>query len=96
MGQRRGQEIECPSLERLVLGLQAVHHDHLVLRSVDGVHLRAGWYPGTPGRGSAAVLEGLETLEGSFSAVSKPNFASKYVLESSRRHLQKALLCTVL
>ena len=37
-----------------------------------------------------------QTLEGSFSAVSKPNFASKYALESSRRDLHNALLCTVL
>ena len=32
----------------------------------------------------------------SFSAVSKPKFAIKYALESSRRDLHKALLCTVL
>ena len=31
-----------------------------------------------------------------FSAVSKPNFANKYALESSRRDLHNALLCTVL
>ena len=37
-----------------------------------------------------------QTLEGSFSAVLKPNFASKYALESSRRDLHNALLCTVL
>ena len=36
------------------------------------------------------------TLEGSFSAVSKPNFASKYAFESSRRDLHNALLCTAL
>ena len=36
-----------------------------------------------------------QTLGGSFSAVSKPNFASKYALESSRRDLHNALLCTV-
>ena len=36
------------------------------------------------------------TLKGSFSAVSKPDFASKYAFESSRRDLQNALLCTVL
>ena len=36
------------------------------------------------------------TLKGSFSAVSKPNVASKYALESSRRDLLNALLCTVL
>ena len=38
----------------------------------------------------------LETLEGSYSAVSTPIFASKYALESSRRDLHNALLCTVL
>ena len=40
-------------------------------------------------------LSNYLTLKGSFSAVSKPNFASKYALESSRRDLQIALLCTV-
>ena len=39
--------------------------------------------------------ESGQTLQGSFSAVSKPNFASKYSLESSRRDLHNALLCTV-
>ena len=41
-------------------------------------------------------LSNYLTLKGSFSAVSKPNFASKYALESSRRDLHNALLCTVL
>ena len=36
--------------------------------------------------------ESGQTLQGSFSAVSKPNFASKYSLESSRRDLHNALL----
>ena len=36
-----------------------------------------------------------QTLEGSFSTVSKPNFASKYAFESSR-DLHNALLCTAL
>ena len=36
------------------------------------------------------------TLQGSFSAVSRPNFASKYAFESSRRDLHNALLCTAL
>ena len=40
--------------------------------------------------------ESGQTLQGSFSAVSKPNFASTYALESSRRDLHNALLCTVL
>ena len=40
--------------------------------------------------------ESGQTLQSSFSAVSKPNFASKYALESSRRDLHNALLCTVL
>ena len=35
-----------------------------------------------------------QTLQGSFSAVLKRNFASKYSLESSRRDLHNALLCT--
>ena len=37
-----------------------------------------------------------QTLQGSFSAVSKPNFASKYAFESSRRDLHNALLRTAL
>ena len=37
-----------------------------------------------------------QTLQGSFSAVSKQNFASKYAFESSRRDLHNALLCTAL
>ena len=36
----------------------------------------------------------LQTLRGSFSAASTPMFASKYSLESSRRDLHNALLCT--
>ena len=35
-----------------------------------------------------------QTLEGSFSAVSTPNFASKNAFESSRRDLHHAVLCT--
>ena len=35
-------------------------------------------------------------FKNSFSAVSKPNFESKYSLESPRRDLHNALLCTVL
>ena len=41
-------------------------------------------------------LSNYLTLKVSFSAVSKPNFASKYALESYRRDLKNALLCTVL
>ena len=41
-------------------------------------------------------LSNYLTLKGSFSAVSKPNFATKYALESSRRDLQNPLLCNVL
>ena len=37
-----------------------------------------------------------QTSRGSFSAISTPIFASKYALESSRRDLHNALLCTVL
>ena len=50
-------------------------------------------------RAAVAVGPGLklgvrQTLQGSFSAVSKRNFASKYAFESSRRDLHNALLCT--
>ena len=41
-------------------------------------------------------LSNYLTLKGSFSAVSKPHFARKYSLESSRRDVHNALLCTVL
>ena len=37
-----------------------------------------------------------QTVQGSFSAVSKRNFASQYSFESSRRDLHNALLCTAL
>ena len=40
--------------------------------------------------------ENGQTLQGSFPDVSKPNFPSKCSLESSRRDLHNALLCTVL
>ena len=37
-----------------------------------------------------------QTLQGSFSAVSKRNFARKYAFNRSRRDLHNALLCTAL
>ena len=40
--------------------------------------------------------ESGQTLQGSFSAVSKPNFASKDSFDSSRRDLHNALLRTAL
>ena len=54
-----------------------------------------------PSPAGAALLHGSpggmrQTLQGSFSAVSTPIFASKYSLESSRRDLHNALLCTAL
>ena len=45
---------------------------------------------------SDGLGEGLKRVRRSLSAVSKPNFARKYALESSRRDLHNALLCTVL
>ena len=45
---------------------------------------RAPWRPAAGGR--------RQTLQGSFSAVSKPDFARKYAFESSRRDLHNALL----
>ena len=46
------------------------------------------------GRGGERVVGVV--VQGSFSAVSKPNFARKYAFESSRRDLHNALLCTAL
>ena len=57
----------------------------------------------TPQRGAELIhhlgdlyAESGQTLHGSFSAVSRPNFATKYACESARRDLHNALLCTVL
>ena len=52
----------------------------------------------TPDRegGAVHIIPYLQTLDGPFSAVSKPNFSSKYSCESSRRDLHNATLCTVL
>ena len=44
---------------------------------------------------SANIDGNLQSCRGSFSAVWRPNFASKYALESSRRDLRNARLCTV-
>ena len=56
-----------------------------------------------PQRGHAAPLLratlplGMrQALQGSFSAVSKPNFAIKFSFESSRRDLHNTILCTAL
>ena len=47
-------------------------------------------------RGPLRYEEFDETWQGSFSAVSRPNFARKYAFESSRRDLHNALLRTAL
>ena len=59
--------------------------EHIAQTDLSGTH-----WPGRPMRG------GGQTLDVSFSAVSKPNFTGIYSLESSRRDLQNALLCTAL
>ena len=53
---------------------------------------RGDFMTGGRGVGGYQILR----FSGSISAVSKPNFATKYSLESSRRDLHSALLCTVL
>ena len=54
-------------------------------------------WPAASGAGSAWICHGMrQTLQGSFSAVSKPKFATKYAFESSRRDLHNALLRTAL
>ena len=50
----------------------------------------------SPKRMGAAGRSIGQTLQGSFSAVSKPNFASRYSFESSRRDLHNTVLCTAL
>ena len=57
-----------------------------VKRFAPALMRNARWPNGSVGR----------TWQGSFSAVSRPNFARKYALESSRRDLHNALLCTFL
>ena len=57
---------------------------------------RSRWQERVAARRGACPPRAKRTLEGSFSAVSKPNFARKYALESSRRDLNNALLCTAL
>ena len=49
-----------------------------------------------PVRADAPDRGDVQTLQGSFSAVSKPIFASKYAFESSRRDIHIALLRTPL
>ena len=69
-----------------------------VATSVDPLQPSAdGW----PASEDTWPTESGKTVQGSFSAVSQPNFASKYSLEfgsleSSRRDLHNALLCTPL
>ena len=55
-----------------------------------------GALAGTRTKAAAVASPDPQTLEGSFSAVSKRNFASKFSFESSRRDLHNALLRTAL
>ena len=57
--------------------------------------LRHAAHRGVEGASFSSV-KARQTLQSSFSAASKPNFASKYSLESSRRDLHSAFLCTAL
>ena len=63
------------------------------LHVVTAVRVRRGDLHDTWG---ICTRESGQILQGSFSAVSKPNVATKYALESSRRDLHNALLCTIL
>ena len=76
---------------RIVTPLRGVSCFMISIRTpLDTCSERIGFLPRLPG------TESGQTLQGSFSAVSKPNFASKYSLENSRRDLHNALLCTAL
>ena len=103
--QRFALRAECRSTRRsvrltifrryLILGVwptirassTAFHSHHLTI----SVSISAAIVP----RSRLASLTVQQTSRGSFSAVSKPNFARKYSLESSRRDLHNAFLCTV-
>ena len=76
-------------------GEMGMSDDHKERQHYAGVS-RADLMPGGRGVGRYQILRFWQTWRGSFSAVSKRIFASKYSLESSRRDLHKALLCTVL
>ena len=70
-------------LKVIVVIKHIYHHSVLFPRGVRRRHVAEAPAPPAPRH--------RQTLEGSFSAVSKPNFASKYVFESSRRDLHNAL-----
>ena len=64
---------------------------------INSMRSRAAARDTTPERAGVSEISrvaGRATL--SFSVVSKPNVASKYAFESSRRDLHNSLLCTVL
>ena len=61
----------------------------------EAVQLAGGEQSGAYDPGGGGWLY-QQTLDGSFSTVPKPNFASKYAFERFRRDLHKALLCTAL
>ena len=95
-GRRRLHLLRVHEDNRVLVALHALHiplHPLHVLHALDVLwhallHLHT--YVGSNSTNY------LTFLKGSFSAISKPDFASKYALECSRRNLQNALLCTVL
>ena len=90
---RRAELAEQGRAEALQLLVRVRFYERVVLqRDADELHHSQLLEPML----GLTQLSNYLTLKGSFSAVSKPNFASKYALESSRRDRQNALLCTVL
>ena len=74
----------------------AVNEPSKVWHPNQRVALRRGLLGGLRPLGVLELGRIGQTSEGSFSAVSKPNFASKYAFESSRRDLHNVLLCAAL
>ena len=85
-GDRAASAVRCPILAQDSGILHKLHH---VVQRV-GVVARQSRDLGD------LYAESRQTQQGSFSAVLKPNFVRKYALESSRRDLHNALLCTTL
>ena len=77
-------------------GIQLCGHWSLARVRAVSLQRAGGWGSicSAPSAGIIWIFGG--SLEGSFSAVSKPNVAIKYAFENSRRDLHNALLCTVL
>ena len=81
-------------------GLQTLLYLHILRLQVLHARFTRPLIPGRPEKRNLGFTDasprGRQTLQGSFSSVSKPMFASEYSFESSRRDLHNTLFCTAL